>query len=242
MEGQGFVPFSLVISTRCSRPRLRFFAFELVAELVQTVLSRTAQAISTKFAKSQPPRAEDLPDPSYVLGMSLGNSHQGTFDSNFWAFQKSWDTKGGWDVLFERGDFSQVEMEGVPEEEGKRSIINDALKNLKTSYEDHFDSSLPLPSDLSTIAHRKFAQEVTSNLLGGVGYFSGRSLIDRSFAHEYDETPDFEPGEEGPRETEKMELLTATPSRSFFPRGFYWDEGFHLLVVGSLDSDLRSVR
>lgn len=123
--------------------------------------------------------------------------------------------------------------------------ITSALSTLSTIFDSHFVEQLPIPSTspYSTPDHLAFAKEVTSNLLGGIGYFHGRSLIDRTFAHEYDDTPELEEGEVGGvQEIEERSLLTATPSRSFFPRGFYWDEGFHLLVVGEWDNDLRSVR
>lgn len=94
-----------------------------------------------------------------------------------------------------------------------------------------------------TPAQIAFAQHITSNLVGGIGYFHGSSIIDRHFAHEWDEEdedgPDGGKGRERrPELTEERELLTGTPSRSFFPRGFYWDEGFHLLLIGAWDNDL----
>lgn len=82
-----------------------------------------------------------------------------------------------------------------------------------------------------------YARELTSQLLGGIGYYYGESLVDRRLAdedglvlHDMDHA---EPQAEGPNE-----LLTATPSRTAFPRGFYWDEGFHLLHVAAWDPAL----
>lgn len=77
-----------------------------------------------------------------------------------------------------------------------------------------------------------------SNLLGGIGYFYGDQIIDKTYAPEYEEDNEgfWEDAAaaraaaavsmEGP-----FELFTAVPSRPFFPRGFLWDEGFHLLPM-----------
>ena len=51
-----------------------------------------------------------------------------------------------------------------------------------------------------------------SNMLGGMGYFYGMSAV----------RLDGEVVQSWP-----AALFTAVPSRSFFPRGFLWDEGFH---------------
>ncbi|EMT68482.1 Putative mannosyl-oligosaccharide glucosidase [Fusarium odoratissimum] len=84
-----------------------------------------------------------------------------------------------------------------------------------------------------------------SNLIGGIGYFHGHQLIDRSYAPEYEEQNDgfweeaaqakarTQPELEGP-----YELFTSVPSRPFFPRGFLWDEGFHLIPIADWDIDL----
>ena len=125
--------------------------------------------------------------------------------------------------------------------------LTQALLGASRAYDQRFDSAFPLPAPFNTDEHRTFAHAMISNLLGGIGYYQGASIVDRSFRHDYDDddVPDDDDEEESnhgmekPKLTEERELLTATPSRSFFPRGFYWDEGFHLALIGEWDNDLR---
>lgn len=119
--------------------------------------------------------------------------------------------------------------------------ITHALEAAATRYDDRFARTFPLSAPYDTEDHKTFAKAVTSNLIGGIGYFHGASIVDRSFKHDYDDLEDESTGEEAPRFEPDRSLLTATPSRSFFPRGFYWDEGFHLALIGQWDNDLRFV-
>ncbi|KDE09449.1 hypothetical protein MVLG_00351 [Microbotryum lychnidis-dioicae p1A1 Lamole] len=85
-----------------------------------------------------------------------------------------------------------------------------------------------------------FARSTLSNLLGGIGYFYGTSIVDRHFRYPWDREDGEDKGEAKPHPeiVPAQTLLTATPCRSFFPRGFYWDEGFHLLLINRWDLDL----
>lgn len=111
------------------------------------------------------------------------------------------------------------------------AAVDRGIEALSASYNQRFDEVFPIPTEYTTSdrhALREFSKAITSNLVGGIGYFYGKSIVDKSFSYEWDQedsgsTPDEEDEEQkGAHLTEPRSLLTATPSRSFFPRGFYW--------------------
>jgi mannosyl-oligosaccharide glucosidase len=110
-------------------------------------------------------------------------------------------------------------------------VLDVGITQLSASFDQLFDRVFPYPSDYpserrSTLT--EFSKALTSNLLGGVGYFYGTSIVNRKFSFEWDEDDEAQGSDDaddeptGARLTEPKALLTATPSRSFFPRGFYW--------------------
>ena len=74
-------------------------------------------------------------------------------------------------------------------------------------------SGMCLTSVASATGTAEVAKRMLSNMLGGMGYFYGSSLVGLPDGRQMESQP--------------AALFTAVPSRSFFPRGFLWDEGFH---------------
>lgn len=119
--------------------------------------------------------------------------------------------------------------------------IDSHIKRVSADFERKFKSHLHLPS--ATKKEQKLAKELLSGLLGGLSYFHGDHLVDRVTPLDDSELPTNINGDvhlpkltgstEGP-----YELSCLVPSRPFFPRGFYWDEGFHLLPLLKYDTDL----
>lgn len=100
-----------------------------------------------------------------------------------------------------------------------------ALQQHRDAFDVRFEQLFQLSAKGYTAAEQRFAQSAMSNMLGGIGYFYGASRVQSEF------TPDAVPYWRAP-------LYTAVPSRSFFPRGFLWDEGFHGLLIGAWDADI----
>ncbi|KAL2262273.1 hypothetical protein VTK26DRAFT_1865 [Humicola hyalothermophila] len=130
-------------------------------------------------------------------------------------------------------------------EELTSSGLERKVKEATETFGARFSSVFAAKKPFTAEKYEKFAKSMFSNLIGGIGYFHGESLVDRSGAPEYDEENEGfweETAEARARQQEALEgpyeLFTSIPSRPFFPRGFLWDEGFHLLPIADWDIDL----
>lgn len=92
------------------------------------------------------------------------------------------------------------------------SGMDSLLHTCRVNFEQHFSRAFrPMGQ-----AHSTVSKAAMSNMLGGIGYWYGHSLVN--------DTQTIRPLWNTP-------LYSAVPSRSFFPRGFLWDEGFHQLLI-----------
>ncbi|KAL3863051.1 hypothetical protein ACJMK2_004833 [Sinanodonta woodiana] len=136
----------------------------------------------------------DAPGPNYVV-------HQVTVQLPFEM-----------EVIFESGSFKNR-----PD-----VLAGQVLTDLLSKHESNFDKKFTSVFDLESKGYKTneiaFAKAALSNMIGGIGYFYGSSMVQSKYNKE-------------PLDYWNASLYTAVPSRSFFPRGFLWDEGFHNLLI-----------
>eukprot|EP00607_Mallomonas_marina_P006495 CAMPEP_0182430786 /NCGR_PEP_ID=MMETSP1167-20130531/43329_1 /TAXON_ID=2988 /ORGANISM="Mallomonas Sp, Strain CCMP3275" /LENGTH=771 /DNA_ID=CAMNT_0024616265 /DNA_START=401 /DNA_END=2713 /DNA_ORIENTATION=+ len=98
-------------------------------------------------------------------------------------------------------------------------------------------------SDLFSDDDCEAGKHALSAVLGGIGFFHGTP--DVGDAMEFQNDSDDSGVPIGPQSStmskvvrEPISLLCTTPSRTAFPRGFLWDEGFHQLLVSAWEPRL----
>lgn len=188
-------------------------------------LQAAAEVVQERYGMENAPPAWQVYRIPHKPGK--GNSHfvQRTFEGNF-----------EFDIIFSSKSSGQ---DVTPEH------VTRALEAASTSFSKRFSSVFALKAPYTGEEYQRFGKSMFSNLIGGVGYFHGHQLIDRSYAPEYEEENEGfweETAAARDRKQQQLEgpyeLLTAVPSRPFFPRGFLWDEGFHLVPIADWDMDL----
>ncbi|KUJ11600.1 glycoside hydrolase family 63 protein [Mollisia scopiformis] len=155
---------------------------------------------------------------------------------NLHMIQKVFEGNFEFDIIFNSGSSGKVYTS---------QDVTGFIENTSKAFWDRFIATFDLQPPFAIESLQQFSSNLFSNLIGGLGYFYGDSVVDRSYAPEYDEENEgfhLETAEARGRKQEKLEgpseLFTTVPSRSFFPRGFLWDEGFHLMPIVDWDLDL----
>ncbi|KAF9090912.1 Processing alpha glucosidase I [Mortierella sp. GBA35] len=123
------------------------------------------------------------------------------------------------------------------------SVFTSALAKAEEAFDKRFEETFHLKQHGYSESMVNFAKATMSNLVGGIGYFHGSAIVDESPTYEdgqndHLEGPVARRPNPSPQMTPPATLFSAVPSRSFFPRGFYWDEGFHQTLLGQWDNDL----
>ncbi|CAF4516670.1 unnamed protein product, partial [Rotaria magnacalcarata] len=104
--------------------------------------------------------------------------------------------------------------------------FNEELVRLQKQFDQRFETIFQLKTKQKMDETKiNFARSTLSNLIGGISYFTGQSLVAK-------------PGQQTPDQYFTTSLYTAVPSRSFFPRGFLWDEGFHNLLIARWNQNI----
>ncbi|KAI8898456.1 glycoside hydrolase [Globomyces pollinis-pini] len=135
--------------------------------------------------------------------------------------------------------------------------LSTKLKNAEQLFDEKFEKVFQL-SDKYSKKENDFAKMLLGNMLGGLGYFHGTSIVDNSrkgydesdltlepiddAENEYFDLSDSDapigPPPPNPQPDGPHTLFTGVPSRPFFPRGFLWDSGFDHHLISAFDNEI----
>ncbi|CAH1641997.1 unnamed protein product [Spodoptera littoralis] len=139
-------------------------------------------------------------------------------DINFVPIQMLVETPFCVDIVYTTEDLSTPPLKG----EKYARVLQEKKREFDAEFESKFrlDEKGYPPEDVA------IARAALANMVGGIGYFFGAGRVQSQYTRE-------------PVPYWRAPLYTGVPSRSFFPRGFLWDEGFHGLLIGRWSPDIQ---
>ncbi|KAL7305295.1 hypothetical protein TKK_0002428 [Trichogramma kaykai] len=174
------------------------------------------ETIFHHFKISKKANVEKIVLPGEALRLNNGK----TLVPNFIVTQVTAELPVELEIRFERNSIASQ----------KEKLTGKYYDTVLKNYENHFDTKFEDTFKLKTKGYNKtevnFAKAAFSNMIGSIGYFYGSAQVKSVYT-------------DLPVPYWKAPLFSAVPSRSFFPRGFLWDEGFHGLLLASWDLDLE---
>jgi mannosyl-oligosaccharide glucosidase len=179
--------------------------------------------INAQYFKRKSTNSETLKEYIAFKGISSNNVDS----SNFIAFQVSGMVPFEFELMFESESLANdlKERVGTLPIELKGAEFDTALARWNQNFQNKFEKTFKLREKKYPNNAIMAAQATLSNMLGGIGFFTGQSLVKSIYTQE-------------PLLYWHSNLYTAVPSRSFFPRGFLWDEGFHNVLINQWDPEI----
>jgi mannosyl-oligosaccharide glucosidase len=176
--------------------------------------------------------------PFYILNNQLfKESEHNTFFVQITLRQPLIDEKFSFDIIYQSDSLNNQR-----EEDLTGFYFNQEIIRLKKEFDQRFENIFQLKTKQNmTEKQIHFARSTLSNLIGGISYFTGKFLkiffflINFSFSGQ---SLVAKANQKIPDQYWPTSLYTAVPSRSFFPRGFLWDEGFHNLLIARWNSNI----
>ena len=168
-----------------------------------------------------------------MTNQALKTNEHNTFFVQITLKQPIVDEKFSFDIIYQ--------SESV-DEELTGEFFNKEIHRLQKQFDQRFENIFQLKGKYNmTKKHIHFARSTLSNLIGGISYFTGKvfkSIILLFMDLFLGQSLVAKPNQKIPDEYWQTNLYTAVPSRSFFPRGFLWDEGFHNLLIARWNENI----
>ena len=93
-------------------------------------------------------------------------------NTTFFAVQKAFEGNFSYDIFLDSGSSS-------PHAKLHPENLTHLLASYKKEHDEHFESRFGLIKSGMHANHVEAAREITSQLIGGIGYYYGESLVDR---------------------------------------------------------------